>query len=213
MTTRRPFRLGVTGGIASGKSTVMRRLAELGAETVDSDVTYHGLIQPGAPLFQAVVGRWGDRVVAPDGTLDRKALGAIVFANPDELAALDALTHPTIRRATDAMYEVSTAEVFAVDAVKLIESGHADACDAVWLVVADPETQIRRLVDRRRIAPDDAARRVAAQPPVEEKIDRADTVLRNDGTVRELMAAVDSAWAALPLDGPRKAEMVAAAPV
>ncbi len=206
MTRRPPFRLGVTGGIASGKSTVMRRLAELGAETVDSDVTYHGLIRPGAPLFQALVDRWGDRLVAPDGTLDRRALGGIVFSDPAELAALDALTHPAIRRETDRLYAESDAEVFAVDAVKLIESGHADACDAVWLVVAEPETQIRRLVERRGIARDDAERRVAAQGPVESKISRADTVFHNDGSLDDLIMTVDRAWAALPLAFPRKAE-------
>jgi dephospho-CoA kinase len=193
----RALRLGVTGGIATGKSTVMRRLAELGAETIDADVVYHGLIRPGQPLHAALVGRWGPGIVAPDGTIDRRVLGVIVFRDPAELAALDALTHPAVRAEADRLYAASTADVVAIDAVKLIESGHADRCDAVWLVVADTEEQVRRLVEDRGLAEDDARRRVAAQGPVGPKLARADVVLRNDGTRDALLAAVDAAWTAL----------------
>lgn len=199
MAKDRPFRLGVTGGIASGKSTVMARLAELGAETIDADLVYHGLIAPGEPLHAALVDRWGDRIVATDGSIDRRALGSIVFSDPHELKALDALTHPAIRGAIDERYNASPADVVAIDAVKLIESGHADRCDAVWIVVADPETQVRRLMERRGLSESDARRRVEAQLMTPEKLARADVALDNTGSIEALRAEVEAAWAELPI--------------
>lgn len=197
MAENRTFRLGVTGGIASGKSTVMACLAGLGAETIDADLVYHGLIAPGEPLHAALVDRWGATIVAVDGSIDRGALGSIVFSDAGELQALDALTHPAIRRAIDERYNASSADVVAVDAVKLIESGHADRCDAVWVVVADPETQVRRLIERRGLGDADARRRVMAQPMTPEKLTRADVVLRNTGSIEALRVDVEAAWAAL----------------
>lgn len=201
MRSTRPFRLGVTGGIASGKSSVMAILAELGAETIDADRVYHGLIAPGRPLHQALVARWGNGIVAADGTIDRKRLGAIVFSDSDELAALDRLTHPAIRIEIDRLYNASTARVVAVDAVKLIESGHADRCDAVWLVVADPAVQVGRLIETRHLSEEDARRRVAAQPPLEPRLARADTVIHNNGTRDDLRRQVEAAGQQLPLAG------------
>ena len=138
MTGKVPFRLGVTGGIATGKSTLMGILSALGAETIDADLVYRDLIRLGQSLHTRLVERWGPGIVAADGSIDRKELGAIVFSDPDELAELDRLTHPAIRREIETLAKTSTANVVAIDAVKLIESGHADQCDAVWLVVADP---------------------------------------------------------------------------
>lgn len=194
MTDPRPFRLGITGGIASGKSTVMAILAGLGAETIDADRVYHGLIEPGRPLHQALVEHWGTGIVAPDGTIDRRALGRIVFADPGELADLDRLTHPAIRREIDNRFDRATAAVVAIDAVKLIESGHADRCDQVWLVVADPAIQRRRLVETRGLTPDDAYRRVASQPELAPRLARADVVILNDGSHGELQTRVIDAW-------------------
>lgn len=189
-----PFRLGVTGGIASGKSSVMAILAELGAETIDADRVYHGLIAPGRPLRQALVERWGAGIVATDGTIDRTRLGAIVFSDPEELAALDRLTHPAIRTEIDRLYNASFADVVAIDAVKLIESGHADRCDAVWLVITDPAVQVDRLIATRSLDVEDARRRVSAQPPLTPRIARADTVIRNNGSREELRQQVEEAW-------------------
>lgn len=190
----RPFRLGVTGGIASGKSTVMALLRERGAETIDADLVYRELIQPGRPLHAALLDRWGAGIVAEDGTIDRRALGRIVFSDPAELADLDRLTHPAIRARIDDLFAASTAKVVAIDAVKLIESGHADRCDAVWLVIADPAVQVARLVNDRGLDQDEAKRRVAAQPELAPRMARADIVLPNDGSRGDLVAATDSAW-------------------
>lgn len=194
MTTDRPFRLGVTGGIASGKSSVMTILAELGAETIDADRVYHGLIEPGQPLFLALVDRWGQGILAPDGSIDRRTLGRIVFSDSKQLAELDRLTHPAIRIEIDNLYNASNATVVAIDAVKLIESGHADQCDAVWLIIADPPRQIERLVSSRRLSAEDAARRVAAQPPVEARLARSDTAIDNNGSPADLRQQVLHQW-------------------
>ena len=196
--TRQPIRLGVTGGIASGKSTVMARLHDLGAETIDADQVYHGLIAPGEPLNRALIAEWGDGIANPDGSINRPALGRIVFSDPEQLRRLDAITHPAIRTATEAMVAASRAEVVAVDAVKLIESGHADRCDQVWLVVASPETQLRRLIDSRGMTEADARQRVAAQPPLQPRIERADVILNNDGDRDALRRQVDREWTRLP---------------
>lgn len=199
MSTRQPFRLGVTGGIATGKSTVMAMLREFGADVIDADKVYHNLIEPGQPLNEALVHRWGEQIRAPDGRIDRRALGAIVFSDPAQLAALDQLTHPAIRRRIDDIYESSRSDVVAIDAVKLIESGHADRCDRVWLVVADPAQQVRRLTSTRNLSRQDAERRVAAQPDLAERMRRADTVIRNDSTVDALRDQVIAAWRQLDL--------------
>ena len=195
----RPFRLGVTGGIASGKSTVMTILGDLGAETIDADQVYHELIEPGRPLNAALVGRWGDRIRRPDGRIDRRALGTIVFADPAELAALDHLTHPAIRQKIDTIVASSQARVVAVDAVKLIESGRADSCDSVWLVLASPAIQVERLIASRQLDRADAERRVASQSDWASKISRADVVIRNDSTPENLDLSVRDAWRRLPI--------------
>lgn len=194
MNRPRPFRLGITGGIASGKSTVMSTLGDLGAELIDADRVYHDLIEPGQPLNDVIVERWGDRVRLPDGRIDRRALGSIVFSDSAQLLELDRLTHPAIRRRIGDLFNGSLAKVVAIDAVKLIESGHADSCDSVWLVVAAPKVQIARLVSLRGLSPKDAERRVAAQPDVERRMERADVVIRNDGTVADLEQQVRAAW-------------------
>ena len=190
----RPFRLGVTGGIASGKSSVMAILSDFGAETIDADRVYHGLIAAGQPLHRALVARWGDGIVAADGSINRRALGNIVFSDTNELAALDHLTHPAIRSEIDRRYNASVARVVAIDAIKLIESGHADQCDAVWLVVADPVVQLDRLVKTRDLSEADARRRVDAQPPLAPRIARADVVIQNNGARLDLHRHVVSAW-------------------
>ena len=194
-----PFVLGVTGNIASGKSTVVRILAEFGAQVIDADAVYHGLIVPDAPLWQSLRNRFGDRILAPDRRIDRRALGGIVFADPTALADLDTLTHPAVLAAIDAQVAASTAAVVVIDAVKLIESGHAAACDRVWLVVSDPARQVERLMSRNGLTQDEAERRVAAQPPLGPKLARADTVIDNNGTIEELRDQVETAWRALPL--------------
>lgn len=195
----RPFVLGVTGNIASGKSTVTAELARLGATVFDSDTIYHELIAPGQHLLGRIRARFGDQVINPDGSLNRKALGAIVFADPAQLAALDRITHPAIMAESDRRAAAATTPVAVIDAVKLIESGHADHCDQVWLVTARADQQVTRLMKRNRLSRDEAERRVAAQPPLATKLRRADVVIDNSGSIEKTREQVRARWAALPV--------------
>ena len=194
----RPAVLGVTGGIAAGKSAVMATLAGLGAETIDADVVYRDLAQPGAPLLDRLRDHFGGDIIGRDGHLDRKALGAIVFSNATKLAELDALTHPAVRAEIDARVAASSARVVAVEAVKLIESGHAATCDQVWLVVADRNAQLARLMARNGLSLKEAERRLVAQPDETARRLVADRILDNSGTLDELRRSVAAYWAALP---------------
>ena len=189
-----PFVLGVTGNIACGKSTVLQMLAERGAETLDADAVYHALIAPGAPLWKALRERFGTDILGKDGTIDRRALGSIVFADPAALAELDALTHPAVVAEVTRLIDESRASVMVIDAVKLVESGLADACDALWLVTCDPDQQVERLMRRNRLSREEAERRVALQPSLEAKRARADAVIDNSGSMEATRLQVVTAW-------------------
>jgi dephospho-CoA kinase len=193
-----PFVIGLTGNIACGKSTVLAMLAEHGAATIDADAVYHELIIPGAPLWRALRDHFGQHIVAPDGTIDRRAHGAIVFADPAALSSLDALTHPAVIAEIRQRLASLAAPVVVVDAVKLVESGLDEECDQLWVVVCDPAQQIARLVARDRLTPDEAARRVAAQPPLADKLARADVVIDNSGPLAATRDQVATAWRRLP---------------
>lgn len=190
--------VGVTGGIASGKSAVLATLAELGAETIDADKVYHELIVPGTPLNQQLRAEFGEAIANPSGEIDRRALASIVFADPAELARLDALTHPAIIGEIERRIAASTAPVLAVDAVKLVESGMDRLCDRVWLVVVDRERQIERLMARNRLTRPEAERRVDAQPANQSKASRADAVIDNSGSPAQTRAQVLRLWSMLP---------------
>jgi len=191
--------LGVTGSIASGKSTVVSMLKELGARHIDADLVYRELVQPGQPLLGELVASFGDGIIAEDGSLDRRALGKIVFSDPEALERLDRITHPAIIAEIDRRVDAIPSGVVVIDAVKLVESGHADHCEVVWVVTIDPEIQVTRLTNRNKLEIVEARRRVAAQPPMAAKLARADRVIDNSGTLDETRAQVRAAWNALPL--------------
>lgn len=193
------FILGVTGNIATGKSTVVKMLEEKGAHHIDSDVVYHELIAPGQPLLAEIADHFGQHILTEDGSLDRKALGAIVFSDATRLKELDALTHPTILAEVDRRAFAIDDGVVILDAVKLIESGHYEVCDAVWLITAPEDVQIGRVVARNNVDEEEAQRRVAAQSPMEPKRAVADLEIVNDGSLEELRVKVDAAWSVLPL--------------
>lgn len=186
--------LGVTGNIAVGKSTVVRKLGELGAHTIDADLVYRELVGPGQPLLAKLAERFGDGIVGEDGALDRHALGPIVFSDSQALRDLDRLTHPAVIAEIDRRVAAIPAGVVVIDAVKLIESGHADHCDEVWLVIAEPASQMTRLMNRNILSPEEARRRVAAQPPMEPKVQRADRVIDNSGPLEATIAQVEAGW-------------------
>lgn len=191
------FILGVTGNIATGKSTVVEMLVDKGAHHIDSDVVYHVLVAPGMPLLTELVEHFGSGILASDGSLDRKALGAIVFSDKSKLAELDALTHPAVIAEADRRAFAIADGVVILDAVKLIESGHYEVCDAVWLITAPIETQVQRLMARNHLDESEARRRVAAQSPLGPKREVADLEIVNDGSIEDLRAKVDAAWASL----------------
>ncbi len=186
--------LGVTGNIASGKSTVVSILKEFGAHHIDSDLVYHDLVQPGQPLLARLAETFGDGIIAEDGSLDRTALGAIVFSEPVKLTELDRITHPAVIAESDRRIAAISSGVIVIDAIKLIESGHADVCDEVWLVTAPKDVQVARLMRRNELTEEEARQRVAAQPPLKPKIDRADRIIENSGSLETLGATVEAAW-------------------
>jgi dephospho-CoA kinase len=189
------LRIGLTGGIGSGKSTVSRLLEQRGAVIVDADAIAREVVAPGTPGLAAVVEAFGDGVVAPDGSLDRPALAAVVFADPDARKRLDAIVHPLVRaRATEVAAAAPADAVVVNDVPLLVETGQAGSYDLVLVVEADPATWVARLVQRGLTA-EDARARMAAQATDEQRRAVADVVLDNSGTPEELEAQVDRFWA------------------
>jgi len=193
--------LGVTGNIASGKSTVVGMLKRFGAFHIDADIVYREMVASGEPLLARLVSRFGAAIVATDGSLDRGALGRIVFADPAALRKLDEVTHPVIIAEIDRRVDAIEDGVVVIDAVKLVESGHAEHCDVVWVVTTSSENQVTRLMKRNRLDLEEARKRVAAQPSMDAKLARADRVIDNNGSLDETRVQVLDAWKALPVAG------------
>lgn len=186
MTAPRPFLLvGLTGGIATGKSTVDAALRELGAVIIDADVLAREVVEPGEPALAEIAAEFGPGVLGPDGRLDRKALGAIVFADPGSRRKLEAMTHPRMRERLLRRIDELTAENFRglvfYDAAVLIESGSHLIMDRLAVVIADEPTQIARLMARDGIDREEALRKIRSQMPLAEKAKLADYVIDNSG--------------------------------
>lgn len=189
--------IGLTGNIASGKSSVARRLGEHGALVIDADIVAHEQMQPGLPAWEAVVTAFGRGILAEDGTIARPKLRQIVFDDAAALRRLNAAVHPHVHAALlRRIGALRPDQVAVIEAVAIVEAGTAKELDQLWVVVSSAEQQIARLMQTRGLTRADAAWRVAGQPPVEPKLALADAVLRNDGTLAELYTAVDQAWAA-----------------
>jgi dephospho-CoA kinase len=198
------LKVGLTGGIGSGKSAVSALLAERGAVVIDADGIAREVVEPGTPGLAAVVAEFGPDVLRPDGTLDRAALGRRVFPDPAALARLNAITHPRIGERTAELFaQAEGAQVVVHDVALLVENGLAPAYDEVVVVAAEPATQLDRLVRLRGMTEEDARARIAAQAPLADKLAVATHVVRNDGSRDELVAQVDALWAALV--SPRRA--------
>jgi dephospho-CoA kinase len=199
--------VGLTGGIGSGKSTVAARLAELGARVIDADAITREVQAPGTEVFGAIVERFGPGVVAADGSLDRPALAAIVFADPDELTALNAIVHPAVgkeinRRLAEA---AETDDVVVLDVPLLVETGR-EGLAGLLVVDLDEDEAVRRLVAHRGFTEEDVRARMGRQASREQRRAQADRVIDNRGSVDELRAQVDEAWAWMRgLDGSDRA--------
>jgi dephospho-CoA kinase len=190
------FRLGLAGGIGSGKSTVSARLAEHGAVVIDYDRLAREAVEPGTPGLAAIAERFGDEVIAADGSLDRNALGAVVFGDDTARADLEAITHPAIFKLATAL-EATVADdgVVVHDLPLLVEAGMATLFDLVVVVDVPEDLQVERLVTLRGMTEAEVRARQAAQASREERAAVADVVLDNTGTIEDLEARVDELWA------------------
>jgi dephospho-CoA kinase len=188
------LRIGLTGGIGSGKSTVSALLAARGAVIIDADLIAREVVAPGSPGLARIVEAFGDGVLAADGSLDRAALAAVVFADPDARRRLDGIVHPLVRaRATELAAAASPDSVVVNDVPLLVETGQASSYDLVLVVEADPATRVSRLVQRGLTA-EDARARIAAQASDGQRRAVADVVLDNSGTPEQLAEQVDRFW-------------------
>jgi dephospho-CoA kinase len=187
--------VGLTGGIAAGKTTVAGRLRERGAVVIDADEIAREVVEPGSPVLERLVERFGDEILAPDGSLDRQRLADKAFGDPESLKDLNAITHPAIGAeiARRIQAQRGTDNVVIVDAALLVETGRA-GFDKLVVVAARPETQLQRVVDLRQMDRDEAERRIKAQAPLDEKVARADIVIWNEGTMEDLLAESDRVW-------------------
>ena len=189
-----PYRIGLTGNIACGKSTVGQMLAARGAEYVDADSLVHRLMVAGTPETERIVARFGPAVRAADGSIDRAALGAVVWRDPAALEDLETIVHPGVRVEIRRRLAESSAAALVVDAIKLVESGLHHDLDALWVVTCIPEQQFRRLMEARGLSEQQARERIAMQPPQEEKVRHATVVIDNSGSLAETERQVDEAW-------------------
>ena len=196
------LRVGLTGGLASGKSTVAACFRELGAFHVDADRIAHELVAPGGGAEREAVTRFGGSIVGSDGGIDRKALAAIVFADPRALADLNAIVHPRVRaeigrRISEHEAGPSPSPVALVDAALLVESGIHSDLDALIVVACDEATQIARAVARGNLTEGEARARIAAQAPLQQKLAAADYVIDNGSSLDETGRQVGRVWDAL----------------
>ncbi len=191
-------RIGLTGGIASGKSSVSARLTELGAVVIDADVLARQVVSPGTPGLAAVVAEFGEQVLTADGQLDRPAMGRLVFHDPNARKRLEAIVHPLVRaRAAEIEAMAPEGSVVVHDIPLLVESGQADRFDVVVVVDVDDVVQRQRLRDLRGMTDAESSARIAAQASREQRLAAADHVIANNGTPEDLRASVDRLWADL----------------
>lgn len=190
--------IGLTGGIASGKSTAAALLRKLGAHAIDADVLGHRVYERGARGFERVVEAFGQGVIGEGGTIDRRALAERVFSRPEAMRRLTDIVWPETRRlALREIASIRTGDpkaVVVLEATLLLEAGWEDMVDEIWVVATDPETALGRLVLRRGYSREQALRRIESQMPVGERADRADRVLSNRGSRAALRREIERAW-------------------
>lgn len=193
------YLIGLTGNIACGKSTVLKFLREHGAYTIDADNIVHKIMEPGGSAYTPIIEAFGSEILAEiedsaSPLIDRRKLGAIVFANSDRLRQLEQITHPLVR--LDMLQQIAntSAQVVVLDAIKLLENNLDQACDIVWVVTCTPEVQLERLMHRNNFSREEALLRIEAQNSQSEKIARANVVIDNTGNRANTKQQVEAAW-------------------
>jgi dephospho-CoA kinase len=198
MDSVKPLTIGLTGGIGSGKSAAAKMLAELGAPVLDADKVGHEIYQPGAPAYRDLIDAFGEGILATDRTIDRRKLGPIVFADPAALKRLNSIVHPKMftrmGEMVTAMRRGGEKRPIVIEAAILIEANWQPLFDEIWLVTASRERVIERVERDRGLKPEQTEARIKAQLSDEERRKYATAVIRNDGTLDELRAAVTRLW-------------------
>ena len=189
--------IGLTGGIASGKTTVTQYFRDRDVPVIDADVLGHRTYEPGTDTFAAVVATFGDDLVADDGSIDRRVLGGKVFGKPEELKRLTDIVWPGIRKLASeelSALEVAGTELAVLEAAVLFEAGWEDLVDEIWVTVVEPDLAVTRLAERNGLEEADARARIESQLSNEERIGKAGYVIENNGTLEALQTAVESSW-------------------
>jgi dephospho-CoA kinase len=190
--------IGLTGGIGAGKSTVTQVLEELGAAVIDADRVGHQIYLPDLPAWREIVETFGREVLHADRTIDRQALGKIVFTDPEALRTLNRIVHPKMfERMAELIAELRARggiKAIVIEAAILIEANWQPLADQIWLVVAAEPVVIERLAKQRNLSPEQVRTRIAAQLSNEERLKHAHVVIRNDGSLDEVRTAVQQAW-------------------
>jgi len=192
--------IGLTGGIGSGKSTVARYLAELGAVVLDADKVGHAVFQPDTEAWRDVVATFGQQILTSGGEIDRKKLGEIVFNDPEEMSRLNRIMHPRMYDMVVkqiAEYRRQGVDVVVIEAAILIEAGWTTLVDEVWVAVASEAAVLKRLKEQRQMEAAQTLARIRSQLSSEERVKHADAVINNDGDLDEMKAKVRELWARL----------------
>ena len=194
--------IGLTGGIGSGKTTVSQFLAELGAVIIDADKIGHEVFKPNTEAWQEIVATFGSQILTPDGDIDRKKLGEMVFTNPESLSRLNRIMHPRMREIVKAQiedYRHQEVDVVVLEAPVLLEAGWTSLVDEVWVTVASEATILKRLKERRGLSKQKALTRIHSQLSSEEQIRHANVVINTDCSLNELKATVEKLWQKLQI--------------
>jgi dephospho-CoA kinase len=202
--------IGLTGGIGSGKSTVSRFLAELGAVIIDSDKVGHEALKPDTELWREVVAAFGRQILTPSGDIDREKLGEIVFSNPNSLVRLNQIMHPRLHDVVKAQLEECRKqgiEVVVLEAPLLIEAGWTSLVDEIWVTAASDGTVLRRLQERTGLSEPESLARIRSQLSSMERVRHADVIVDTDGELDELRARVEKLWRGLQATGQEEARI------
>jgi dephospho-CoA kinase len=191
-----PRIIGITGNIACGKTAVGQILLELGAERyIDADAVVHKLYQSGQPIAITVAEVFGPKVVAANGDIDRRALGAIVFQDAAAMRRLEEIVHPAVSQAmANELARISPTGIVIIDAVKLLEGGSGKFCQSKWIVLCSEELEYQRLMSRNDFSSEEAWARIKAQPSVEERLALVNEVIDNNGSLSETRGQIEAAF-------------------